>query len=50
MAVDVSDVTGVHDLYVLFRNPDARPTDALLMVTGVEFKPSGAPAASARTR
>jgi hypothetical protein len=43
MSVDVSDVSGVHDLYVLFRNPDARPTDALLLVTGIEFKRDGPP-------
>jgi cytochrome c len=48
MSVDVSDVSGVHDVYVLFRNADARPTDALLLVTGLEFKPSGAASARAR--
>jgi cytochrome c len=39
VTVDVSDVSGMHDLYVVFRNPEAGPDDALLLITGLEFKP-----------
>ena len=46
--VDVSGVSGVHDVYVVFRNPEARSTDALVLVTGIEFKRSGAPATASR--
>jgi cytochrome c len=37
--VDVSGVRGVHDVYVVFRNPDAGSDDALLVITGLAFKP-----------
>ncbi|MEX2345456.1 MAG: PQQ-dependent sugar dehydrogenase [Balneolaceae bacterium] len=36
--IDVSEVNGIHDIYVIFRNPDAEPEDALLAVWGIEFK------------
>jgi cytochrome c len=41
VSVDVGGVRGVHDVYVVFRNPRAGPADALLLITGIEFKPNG---------
>lgn len=35
--VDVSDIDGNHDIYILFKNPDAEDEDALLTITGIEF-------------
>lgn len=35
--VDVSDIDGIHDIYIQFRNPDAEDEDALLTITGIEF-------------
>jgi cytochrome c551/c552 len=43
----VGSHTGTHDVYVVFRNPNAGPASALFLVTGVEFIPaarSGIPA------
>jgi cytochrome c551/c552 len=45
--VRVSGVSGVHDVYVVFTNPAAGPDDALVLLTGVEFRPAGAPRRSA---
>jgi cytochrome c len=36
--IDVSAVTGIHDLYIVFHNANAAPTDALLAVWGIEFR------------
>lgn len=36
--IDVSGVDGLHDIYLVFRNPGAGDSDALLLVTGIEFK------------
>jgi hypothetical protein len=47
VSVDVAGVSGVHDVFLVFRHPGARPTDALLLVRGVEFKRSGAPVTAA---
>ncbi|MEO8563089.1 MAG: PQQ-dependent sugar dehydrogenase [bacterium] len=48
VSVVVSGVTGVHDVYIVFRNPRTGPADALMLITGIEFKPasSGSPAQS----
>jgi cytochrome c len=43
----VGSHTGMHDVYIVFRNPNAGPASALFLVTGVEFRPaarSGIPA------
>lgn len=37
--VDVSKVEGIHDVYVVIRNEDARESDALMIMTGIEFIP-----------
>ncbi len=39
VSVAVSGVTGVHDVYIVFRNPQTGPADALMLITGIEFKP-----------
>lgn len=36
--IDVSKVDGVHDLYILVKNPSAKDSDALVIVTGIEFR------------
>lgn len=36
--VDVSKIDGVHDLYILVKNPGAKESDALVIMTGIEFK------------
>lgn len=36
--IDASDVSGIQDVYVIFRNKDAGPEDALVAVWGIEFK------------
>jgi hypothetical protein len=40
VSVAVSGVTGVHDVYIVFRNPRTGPADALMLITGIEFKPA----------
>ncbi len=37
VVVDVTDLDGIYDLYIIFRNPDAADNDALLTITGIEF-------------
>jgi cytochrome c551/c552 len=46
--VQLSGVSGVHDVYVVFTNPQAGPDDALVLLTAIEFQPA-AGAAPART-
>jgi cytochrome c len=36
--VDVSAVTGMHDVYIVFRNPDAGAGDALVILTHIGFE------------
>lgn len=36
--IDVSKIEGVHDLYILVKNPGAKESDALVIMTGIEFK------------
>jgi len=36
--IDVSKIDGVHDLYILIKNPGASESDALVIMTGIEFK------------
>lgn len=36
--VDISHINGIHDVYIVFRNTEAKTEDALLTVTGIEFK------------
>lgn len=38
VTVSVAGATGVHDVYVVFRNPRTGPADALMLITGIEFK------------
>ncbi len=38
VTVDASGVTGQHDIYVVFRNPEADPDDATLVITGLKFE------------
>ena len=38
VSIPVSGVSGIQDVYVVFRNPDAGPADALFLVTSVEFR------------
>jgi cytochrome c len=38
VTVDASAVSGVHDLYVVFRNPEADADDATLVITGLKFE------------
>jgi cytochrome c len=40
VTVKLDGVTGVHDVYFVFTNPNARADDDLLLLTGVEFKPA----------
>ncbi len=42
VSVLVSGMSGVHDVYIVFRNPQTGPADALMLITGIEFKPSPA--------
>lgn len=35
--IDVSKANGVHDLYILVKNSSAKESDALVMMTGIEF-------------
>lgn len=35
--VDVSKIDGVHDVYIIVRNPKASDSDALVIMTGIEF-------------
>jgi cytochrome c len=36
--IDVSKIDGVHDLYILVKNPGAKESDALVIMTGIEFR------------
>jgi cytochrome c len=36
--VDVSGVEGMHDVYIVVRNPEAKENDALVIMTGIEFE------------
>lgn len=36
--IDVSDLEGMHDIYVVVHNNEAERNDALLILTGIEFK------------
>jgi cytochrome c len=36
--IDVSQVDGVHDLYILVKNLKAKESDALVIMTGIEFR------------
>lgn len=36
--IDVSKVEGVHDLYILVKNSGAKESDALVIMTGIEFR------------
>jgi cytochrome c len=35
--IDVSKVNGRHDLFILVKNSSAKESDALVMITGIEF-------------
>lgn len=35
--IDVSKAEGIHDLYIVVKNPKAKESDALVMMTGIEF-------------
>ncbi len=35
--IDVSKAEGIQDLYILVKNPQAKESDALVMMTGIEF-------------
>lgn len=35
--IDVSGAEGIHDLYIVVKNPAAKESDALVMMTGIEF-------------
>jgi cytochrome c len=35
--IDVSEAEGIHDLYIVVKNPAAKGSDALVMMTGIEF-------------
>ena len=39
VSVAVGGATGMHDVYIVFRNPTTGPADALMLITGIEFKP-----------
>jgi cytochrome c len=41
--VTLPNVRGVHDVYVVFRNPSAGPDDALVLLTAIEFRPAESP-------
>ena len=51
VSVVVSGVSGMHDVYIVFRNAQTGPADALMLITGIEFRPAsaieGAPGGSA---
>jgi cytochrome c len=36
--VDVSKINGVHDLFIVIKNAEAEESDALVIMTGIEFK------------
>ncbi|MCS4435702.1 PQQ-dependent sugar dehydrogenase [Aquiflexum gelatinilyticum] len=36
--IDVSKIDGVHDLYILVKNSGAKESDALVIMTGIEFR------------
>ena len=40
VSVKLDGASGVHDVYFVFTNSDARPDDDLLLLTGIEFKPA----------
>jgi cytochrome c len=42
--VPLAAVSGVHDVYLVFRNPDARPSDALMLLRSIEFTRDGSAA------
>jgi cytochrome c len=48
VSVALPNVGGVHDVYVVFRNPRTGPADALMLLTSVEFKPTAGGAAIPR--
>lgn len=35
--IPIRATTGLHDVYIVFRNPDARETDALMLLRSIEF-------------
>jgi cytochrome c len=35
--VDVSKINGIHDIYIVVHNAEAKENDALLIMTGIEF-------------
>ncbi len=35
--IDISDIEGSYDIFILFKNPDAENEDPLLTITGIEF-------------
>jgi cytochrome c len=39
VSVATGGATGIHDVYIVFRNPRTGPADALMLITGIEFKP-----------
>jgi cytochrome c len=40
VSVKLNAITGIHDVYFVFTNTDARPDEDLLLLTGIEFKPA----------
>jgi cytochrome c len=48
VSVALPGVSGVHDVYIVFRNPRTGPADALMLLTSIEFKPAGGDGAAPR--
>ena len=38
--LQLDHASGIHDVYVVFTNADARPDDDLMLLTAIEFKPA----------
>ena len=45
VSVNVGGIGGVHDVYIVFRNPRTGPADALMLLRGIEFVPGATVAA-----
>ena len=46
VSVSVGGVGGVHDVYIVFRNPNTGPADALMLLRSIEFVPLSATSAA----
>uniref|UniRef100_UPI003594680E hypothetical protein n=1 Tax=Pricia sp. TaxID=2268138 RepID=UPI003594680E len=38
ISMDVSEVNGIHDLYIVVHNSEAKDSDALIIMTGIGFE------------